>query len=343
MTKQVRIWEIAGNDNMIEIKKTRLDLEERLEKWFVKDISMIADNFLVIGRQVRTDFGGIIDLLCLDNEGNTIIIELKKDKTPREITAQALDYASWVNDLSNERINEIADNYYKSNDSLAVNFEKRFAIELPETLNEQHKILIVGSEIDESSQRIIRYLSDSYGVAINAITFDYFRDDTGRELLSRVFLIEPGQVEYKSQTMKSSKRRSKLTFDELLTIANNNGVGELYTRLVDRIKDRFELIKSTRSSIGFLGQIGNSKNTIFSLIPEGSSSINGLKFQVYISRFADYFGLDEEISICILPKNKKEWKYYKDAPPEWSGYEGYFGDIEEIETFLNGFQRVAKK
>jgi hypothetical protein len=35
----------------------------------------------------------------MDRRGDLIILELKKDKTPREITAQILDYASWVKDL----------------------------------------------------------------------------------------------------------------------------------------------------------------------------------------------------------------------------------------------------
>jgi RecB family endonuclease NucS len=51
---------------------------------------------LAIGRQVRTVFGGRIDLLCINGDGDLVIVEPKCDKTPREITAQALDYASWV-------------------------------------------------------------------------------------------------------------------------------------------------------------------------------------------------------------------------------------------------------
>ena len=52
----------------------------------------------MIGREVETDFGGSIDILCIDAEGDLVIVELKRDRTPREVTAQALDYASWVTD-----------------------------------------------------------------------------------------------------------------------------------------------------------------------------------------------------------------------------------------------------
>ncbi|RLF64431.1 MAG: DUF91 domain-containing protein, partial [Thermoplasmata archaeon] len=111
MTEDIRIWKILEDDNLQEIKRAKLNLEERIEEWITKDISIVSEDLLVIGRQVETDFGGIIDLLCLNRVGDLIILELKRDKTPREITAQILDYASWVRDLPNEKITEIANGY----------------------------------------------------------------------------------------------------------------------------------------------------------------------------------------------------------------------------------------
>ena len=73
--------------------------------------SVLDPNLLVIGREVETDFGGFIDILCIDAAGDLVIVELKRDKTPREVTAQALDYASWVANLSNERVTSIANDH----------------------------------------------------------------------------------------------------------------------------------------------------------------------------------------------------------------------------------------
>ena len=94
--QQIRLWEITPDQRLVEIAVNPISLEERLEEWLESDISALDPNLLVIGRQVNTDFGGTIDLLCLDSAGDTVVIELKKGKTPREVTAQALDYASWV-------------------------------------------------------------------------------------------------------------------------------------------------------------------------------------------------------------------------------------------------------
>ncbi|RLG19778.1 hypothetical protein DRN74_06385 [Candidatus Micrarchaeota archaeon] len=112
MPQDIRLWAIEKGDSLKEIRRSRLDWEERIEKWLEQDISIVSDDLLVIGRQVETDFGGLIDLLCLDRTGDLVIVELKRDKTPREVTAQALDYASWVKELSSERVTEIASKYF---------------------------------------------------------------------------------------------------------------------------------------------------------------------------------------------------------------------------------------
>jgi len=42
--------------------------------------------------------GGRIDLLAIAPDGALVIIEIKRGRTPREVVAQALDYAGCVLD-----------------------------------------------------------------------------------------------------------------------------------------------------------------------------------------------------------------------------------------------------
>lgn len=102
-------WERLGaNDSLNEVSRSVLDLEARLQDWLARDIAGLDPGPLVTGREAATGFGGLIDLLCMDAMGDVVVVELKRDKTPREVTAQAIDCASWVDDLSNERILSIA-------------------------------------------------------------------------------------------------------------------------------------------------------------------------------------------------------------------------------------------
>ncbi len=215
MSQKIKIWKIAEKDSLQPIDESKLNMEKRIETWIEKDISTISNDLLIIGRQVATEFGGFIDLLCLDHNGDIVIIELKRDKTPREITAQLLDYASWVKNLSNERINDIANEYLKNKGPLDKTFKEKFNQEIPDILNENHKMLVVASETDDSSERIIEYLSDTYGVGINAVTFQYFQNDK-EEFLARVFLIEPDKADYRAQTKTASKRRKEKWTEETL-------------------------------------------------------------------------------------------------------------------------------
>jgi len=344
-TAEVRLWKIRQN-SLFEINKAKLDLEERLETWIASDISIIDPRLLVIGRQVETDYGGIIDILCIDEKGDLVIIELKRDKTPREITAQILDYASWVKHLSPERIQNVAEGYLTS-ESFEEAYNRRFNDEIPESINEEHRMLIVGSQIDSSSRRIISYLSETYGVAINAVTFNYFTE-AENEYLAQTFLIE----KEKTQIPHSSKRRPRLTFSQLQEIANEKGVGEVYNFLFIELQKYFENVGRTRSSIAFRGEFRTTRRaSIFNLIPPDSDSEKGLRYQVYDLRFREYFDIGVEQALSIYPADRAPWKYgtpgdqkkyeEKDILDQWSGYIGYLG-MEEAKKFVLQISEIQR-
>jgi hypothetical protein len=336
MPEDIRLWEIKEGDKLKEIEKDKLNFEERIEKWLEKDVSILSDDILIIGRQVSTDFGGAIDLLGIDSNGDLVVIELKRDKTPRDITAQTIDYASWITDLSYERITSIANDHLKDN-SFEDEFSYKFKIELPDTLNEQHKMLIVASDIDASTERIIKYLSDEYGVSINAITFNYFKDND-KEYLARVFLIDPSEVEYRTGTI-GRKRKRNLTLEELLQISTDNGVGELHKTLLAELENLVDSTYTTQSSVGFKGIFGDSRYVIFSIHPEDSSGDKGLQFSTYLNRFMDYFDIDENEVKSIFPDKEKigEYVLVKDDD-KVENYKGYFKNIDEVKRFINSLK-----
>jgi len=342
-TPVVRLWKIR-QDTLFEIDKSELDLEERLENWIASNVSIIDPNLLVIGRQVKTDFGGEIDLLCIDEKGDIVILELKRDKTPRECIAQVLDYASWIQNLSPERIQNIAEDYLK-NESFEEAYQNKFNEEFPESLNEEHRMLVVGSQIDSSSRRIISYLSETYGVAINAVTFNYFTE-AENEYLAQTYLIEKD----KAQIPRSSKRRPRLTFSQLQEIADEKGVGEVYNFLFIELQKYFDNVGRTRSSIAFRGEFRSKRRaSIFNLIPPESDPENGVRYQVYDLRFREYFDIGIEQALSIYPVDREPWKYgtpgdqkryeEEDILDQWSGYTGYIR-MDEAKKFVRKISEI---
>ncbi len=201
MPIEVGIWRLG--DKVERVKFSPMPDEKRLEDILAEDISILDPNLLVIGRQVLTGCGNYIDLLAMDADGNLVVIELKRDRTPRDVVAQLLEYGSWVRGLQNEDIATIFDSflkrYYPERERASLDdvFRESFGVqEMPEVLNESHELVIVASELDASTERIVNYLADEYGAAINAVFFRFFRDGSN-EYLSRVWLIDPGEAEAK--------------------------------------------------------------------------------------------------------------------------------------------------
>ena len=186
------IWKISNGIEQIE--SIKIDYEKDLENILNSNIEILNENWLLIGRQVKTKFGKYIDLLAIDINGSIIILELKKDKTPREVVAQALDYASFIKDLSSDEISNIHEDYknkyLKTEKSLNDRFSDKFNIPLEdEIINNSHQIIIVATELDSSTERIITYLSDS-AVPINIVFFKIFSIE-GKKFINRAWYIDP--------------------------------------------------------------------------------------------------------------------------------------------------------
>jgi len=97
------LWSVSDG-KLEEVAATALNQEQRLEEWISRDPSILGMDLLLIGRQVATAHGGRMDLLGMDVDGDLVIIELKRHRTPREIIAQILYYASSVCGLAAHRI-----------------------------------------------------------------------------------------------------------------------------------------------------------------------------------------------------------------------------------------------
>ena len=195
MPVEIGVWRI---DQGVEaVHSAPLDFESRLEDMLEQDIGIASPDWMVIGRQVKTSFDKRIDLLAINGNGDLIVLELKRDKTYRDIVAQTLDYGSWIKTLRDDDIARLYSEYRtrklqnEEDKSLDEAFCERFSVrEMPDELNSSHELVIVASSLDSSTERVVNYLSETYGVFINAIFFRVFKDGN-REYLTRAWLAEP--------------------------------------------------------------------------------------------------------------------------------------------------------
>lgn len=200
---KTKIWKVQ-NDSLLEMSSKNLDLEERIHKWIEEDLSIVLPNAILIGSKVKTDHGKELDLLAIDENGDLVVIELKRGLTPREVTAQALDYASWVATLTPNDIDKIL-NKRGENRSVIELISDVFDNGEDIDINENQKIYIVASAIDSITERICKYLACN-GIQINVTTFNYYKDGEN-EFIARNVLVS--EMESPKDTVK--KRSGRFT------------------------------------------------------------------------------------------------------------------------------------
>lgn len=220
MPVEMRMWRIDG-DEPNPLATSVLPAEKDLHEFLKRDPSLLGERLLVIGSEVITPYGPRLDLLAIDADGNLNLLEVKRDKTPREVVAQALDYGSWVSTLSRDDIIDIATKHLGQPFEAA--FEDVFGTAPPDELNGDLSLTIVAAELDASSERIVTYLR-GFGVPVNAVFFSYLEDD-GRRYLARSWLSSSDEAAAASPAgSKKGKRAAWNGKDWYVTFAGGQRV-----------------------------------------------------------------------------------------------------------------------
>jgi len=214
MGTEIKTWQIIDG-KLTPIENNLKDegrLEYDLETWLVSNPELIGTDIMLIGEQVNTK-SGPIDLLGIDKSGNTVIIEIKRSELPREALAQAIDYAADVAGWTAEKLSEVYSTFASGT------FTDAFSKAFPDTdlesvsLNSTQRIVLVGFSIEASLERMITWLSDSYGVNINATVLSYVKTKVNEaELLMKTSII-PEEIE---QDRAGKKKLPPLTHDEFM-------------------------------------------------------------------------------------------------------------------------------
>ena len=192
MPVEQRLWTVG--EKPVRLRKGTLPDERTLENMIVAESGILSDEWMLIGRQEGVEGGGRVDLLAIAPDGSLVLIELKRDRTTRDVIAQMLDYASWLTGLDS---GEVAAIYGRFRDgrSLREDFKEKFGRELDEKeVNRTHQLVVVASSIDPRTERVIRYLA-SRDVPINLLAFEVFAHDGDTQLLSRAWMLDPVEAQ----------------------------------------------------------------------------------------------------------------------------------------------------
>ncbi|NLT49191.1 MAG: DUF91 domain-containing protein [Clostridiales bacterium] len=220
MGTEIKTWQIV--DGKLSPLRTNLKNEGRtepydLEPWIASHPDIIGDDIAIIGRQVMSK-SGPIDLLGIDRSGNLVIIEIKRDKLPREALAQAIDYASDATDWTIDKIGEICTAYTGKGlfEFISESFPEVDVEAL--NINDAQRIVLVGFSVESALERMIEWLSDNFNVNINAVILNYVKTNNGDELLAKTSIISE---ELERERVKKKKKFEIPMSDEQGTYDNS--------------------------------------------------------------------------------------------------------------------------
>lgn len=185
---------------MEKANKESIDYEKDFENWLENSPHVLfeeeASTIIWIGRQVSaTGFENTKypDLLGIDTNGDVVVVELKKGKTPRDVVAQILEYASWADRLTYDDLNNLTMKYYDRDDKYS-NLELaeiHKAIFDPDDenssktiFNSRLRLYIVAEEISKSVRDVVKYLNNRGGIDINCMKYDVFKAGDGEFYIS---------------------------------------------------------------------------------------------------------------------------------------------------------------
>jgi len=191
-------------------------LENNPEYFFEKS------KILIIGRQVTTNLNTFIDLLGIDEFGNTVVIELKRDKTPRETLAQLVEYASFIDNLDYEQLNEIFQNYSSEEFELEDYHQQYYENYSNNNIswNKNSKLVIVAQDITKEIKQTSLYLRKK-GIEVYCVEFKYFINKTNIKMISSDFIV--GDEEFIRQKVKSDKQLPKTNIKNFTDSLDGNG------------------------------------------------------------------------------------------------------------------------
>jgi RecB family endonuclease NucS len=85
MAIRTALWKVSPQPQ--PLAESSLAKEQLLEDMIITAPRILSDEWMLIGRQEDTGFGGRIDLLAIAPDASLVLIELKRDRTPREVVA----------------------------------------------------------------------------------------------------------------------------------------------------------------------------------------------------------------------------------------------------------------
>ena len=279
--RKVGLWKVAGSKPE-KLEDSEVHLERHLEDWIAADPALLQSGLVIVGRQISLE-GGRLDLLGLDPQGRWAVIEVKKGALRREAIAQAIDYASCLEELTTDEFRAPLDDYLATRDgrSLDALLEERESTGAVERDQRELVLFVVGTGRTPGLDRIGSFLAARLNLPLSIVTFDVFVLDEQRSILARE-ITEPEGVP------APVKKPVQTTVEKVVQLAERQGVGKVFRDCLTTAGRLGLYPRAWKTSIMFAPQ-ANRTRALFTVW----ASPHGGKARLWIGDdvFSEFFGV----------------------------------------------------
>lgn len=232
----------VAEDELTRIEENPIEYEEDLQSHLLKaDGAEIGGmEIMYISREASPDAeGGYFDILGVDESGDTVIVELKRGKTPRRVVSQALEYASGVRKEEYDRLDERFHAFHRERGtdaagSLRTAHTEFFDLDAgaldEDEFNTSIHLVVLAAEFDDLTLNMADLLRD-HDLDVVCVRHQTFVDSANdlnlltTESVRRPLSKEPGNVEGTTAT----KEMQKAFWNQLIEKIDKQSGADLYT------------------------------------------------------------------------------------------------------------------
>lgn len=225
------------NNRLVELEETTFPSESlsetvHIEEWVRKNPKLLCDRdeqIKVISKQQIYETRKRSDLVALDNLGQIVIIELKRDIAEPMSEFQAIRYASSYLDLAYDEICSIYAKYLEQNrNEFNINETEDFltlaqkeiddlcsGISISEKFNKNQRIILCAKDFSDDLKSAVQWLILK-GIDIKCIALTPYKDDFGLLVVPEVILptheISENIVRVKQDEEKVEQEKQRTTY-----------------------------------------------------------------------------------------------------------------------------------
>lgn len=264
------------SDDLSRVEEQELSSEKSLENYLIRsDGAEIGGvEVLYLDQQGSPGEGGIFDIIGVDEQGDVVIIELKRGRSPRDIVAQALEYAASIRNEDYSQLEERFRNFIEEEEaSLQANhtsyFEKESDPLSEREFNTDQRLLLVGGDFSDLSLDMVDFLRE-HGIDVICVTYSSFgteQDDL--RLLTTENVRRPLSKEPSSVSGRATSRQTTVEIidgDVVIQSFEESNQSDAMQAVINYLIDEYGLIE--RIDIPYIPGTGEGDRALINDAPK---------------------------------------------------------------------------